>query len=236
MSHPNRRGLQLHYGLGDADLAVPAEAPALDHPMFDVLVAVDRHGSIKLAAQALGLSYRHVWGHLKAWEQDLGAPLVGWAQGTPAHLTPFAERLVAAERRARARIAPHLDAMRAELRHVLAHALDERPAVLRVAAVDDAAVPPPHLVAGLAELASSRHQLHLVFELAGDPEAQAWWHPADREASGGDGTWLPSHRVDGRDWRISPRPDEAGSPAWLRLQDVLESSAWARLAAADQDS
>jgi putative molybdopterin biosynthesis protein len=230
-----RRGVHLHYGLGADDLG----ASALDHPMFDVLVAIDERGSIRLAAQALGLSYRHVWGHLKTWEQELGVPLVAWVQGTPAHLTPFAERLVAAERRARARIAPHLDAMRLELQHVLAHALDTRPAVMRVARLGGA--PRPALADDLCTLAATRHELHLVFDA--DPRAaQAWWHPAEATppADAGPLVSLTSHHEaavrDGRPaparvrtWCWSAPADASESTAWLRLQDLLQSSAWTRL-------
>jgi molybdate transport repressor ModE-like protein len=233
MQQQQRRGVHLHYGLGADDLG----ASALDHPMFDVLVAIDERGSIRLAAQALGLSYRHVWGHLKTWEQELGVPLVAWVQGTPAHLTPFAERLVAAERRARARIAPHLDAMRLELQHVLAHALDTRPAVLRVAC--PASVPRPAFADDLCTLAATRHELHLVFDGADPPAAQAWWHPADAPPATNEAlVTLASHHESprggglalARTWCWSAPASASESPAWLRLQDLLQSSAWSRLA------
>jgi putative molybdopterin biosynthesis protein len=43
---------------------------------MDLLQAVAEHGSISAAARALGLSYRHVWGELKRWEQELGQELI----------------------------------------------------------------------------------------------------------------------------------------------------------------
>ena len=66
----------------------------LGNPLFDVLSAVLKAGSIRHAAAALGLSYRHVWGALKQWEETLGEPLIIWARGQRAKPTPFAERLV----------------------------------------------------------------------------------------------------------------------------------------------
>jgi len=44
--------------------------------MVLILQAIDEHGSIKGAAEAMGQSYRHVWGRLRAAEQLLGNPLV----------------------------------------------------------------------------------------------------------------------------------------------------------------
>ena len=42
----------------------------------EILQAVDRAGSLKHAAQALGKSYRYVWGRVKKTERDLGMRLV----------------------------------------------------------------------------------------------------------------------------------------------------------------
>jgi putative molybdopterin biosynthesis protein len=42
------------------------------NPLMDLLRAVREQGSISKAAHALALSYRHVWGALKKWEQTLG--------------------------------------------------------------------------------------------------------------------------------------------------------------------
>jgi len=46
-----------------------------------ILQAIDEHGSIKGAAEAMGQSYRHVWGRLRAAEQLLGKSLVVRQQG-----------------------------------------------------------------------------------------------------------------------------------------------------------
>jgi molybdate transport system regulatory protein len=42
----------------------------------EILSAVDRTGSIKQAAAALGKSYRYVWGRIKSAEDTLGERLV----------------------------------------------------------------------------------------------------------------------------------------------------------------
>jgi molybdate transport system regulatory protein len=66
----------------------------------EILQAVDRAGSIKHAAAAVGKSYRHVWARLKEAEQALGRPLVvtqvGGRGSRRSSLSPEARRLVAA--------------------------------------------------------------------------------------------------------------------------------------------
>ena len=136
----------------------------IENPLFDLLAAVQEHGSIRHAATALGASYRHVWGSVRHWEQVLGQPLVRWAQGQPARLTPFALRLLQAERQARVRLTPHIEALRAELEHVRAQALDERLLVLEVFASHDLALPL------LRDLAAAQG-LHLALRFAGSVDA-----------------------------------------------------------------
>jgi molybdate transport system regulatory protein len=63
-----------------------------------ILLAVQRHGSLHAAAKELGMSYRAVWGKLKATEERLGQPLLtkrtGGSRGGGSELTPFAETLL----------------------------------------------------------------------------------------------------------------------------------------------
>lgn len=63
-----------------------------------ILSAVEERGSILAAAKALGMSYRAVWGKLKATEERLGQPLLrkrtGGSHGGGSELTPFAKTLV----------------------------------------------------------------------------------------------------------------------------------------------
>lgn len=136
----------------------------IENPLFDLLSALDAHGSIRHAATALGQSYRHVWGELRRWEDVLGESLVVWSKGQRARLTPFAQRLLWAERQARTRMTPHLEALRAELEHVLARALDGREQVLEVFASHDLALPllREHAAAG---------GLHVGLRFAGSVDA-----------------------------------------------------------------
>ena len=63
-----------------------------------MLEAIHRSGSIQAAAKELKMSYRAVWGRIKATEERLGAPLlvksVGGSAGGGSQLTPLALRLV----------------------------------------------------------------------------------------------------------------------------------------------
>ena len=76
-------------------------------------------------ARSSALSYRHVWGELKRWEGELGQTLVLWVKGQPARLSPFGEKLLWAERRAQARLAPQIEALRSELERAFAIAFDD---------------------------------------------------------------------------------------------------------------
>ncbi|MCE5242841.1 MAG: LysR family transcriptional regulator [Syntrophobacteraceae bacterium] len=70
-----------------------------------ILDAVERSGSIQAAAQELQMSYRAVWGKIKATEQRLGTPMLsrkaGGAEGGGSELTPIAKELVARFRQLR---------------------------------------------------------------------------------------------------------------------------------------
>ncbi|HYL02884.1 MAG TPA: substrate-binding domain-containing protein [Steroidobacteraceae bacterium] len=134
---PGMLGVQLRYGIGSAG----ERAAALTDSPFELLAAVAQGGSIRQAARTLGASYRHVWGSLRRWEALLGQPLIAWSQGQRARPTPFAERLLWAERRARGRMQPHVEELRADFARVLADACDERHQLLTVRASHDLALP-----------------------------------------------------------------------------------------------
>jgi len=63
-----------------------------------MLDAIERLGSILAAAKELSMSYRAVWGKIKATEERLGRTLlarqVGGAQGGGSELTPLGKELV----------------------------------------------------------------------------------------------------------------------------------------------
>lgn len=156
-----RKGIHLQYQF-DIDGQSGAE---IENSVFDLLSSLQAHGSIRHAALASGRSYRYTWAALKRWEEVLGAELVHWVQGKRAALTPFARRLLWAERQARTRMTPHIEALRAELAHVFAQAHDPRHEVLEVFASHDLALP------RLQALAAQQQRLHLAMRFVGSEEA-----------------------------------------------------------------
>ena len=153
--------VHLTYTLGGED----SPQRDLHHPLMALLCAVHETGSISGAARALGLSYRHVWGELKRWEGELGQTLVSWVKGQPALLSPFGEKLLWAERRAQARLAPQVEALRSELEQAFAIAFDASAGVIPMSASHDDALPL------LRALAQSQHKLHLDIQFTGGVDA-----------------------------------------------------------------
>ncbi len=65
---------------------------------WQILKAIEKHGSLRAATKALGLTYRRTWGDLKAIEEVFGFPLLdksrGGADGGKTELTPQGKNLV----------------------------------------------------------------------------------------------------------------------------------------------
>ena len=136
--------VSLHYTLSHKDdnaANSSTEAALLRHPLMDLLQAVAQKGSISAAARELKLSYRHVWGELKRWEEVLGHELIIWEKGQSAKLTEFGDKLMWAERQTQARLAPQLAALRADLERTFAVAFDPDAHVLTMYASHDDALP-----------------------------------------------------------------------------------------------
>ena len=154
--------LQFHYTF------VPQgqEQPGLiRNPLLDLLNAVQESGSISGAARQLALSYRHVWGELKRWEDELGNELLVWEKGQAARLSEFGNKLLWAERQAQARLAPQIEALRADLERAYAVAFDDAVHVLTLYASHDDAI------SALRGHAASQHQLHLDVRFTGSVDA-----------------------------------------------------------------
>jgi putative molybdopterin biosynthesis protein len=135
------------------------------NPLMQILQAVREHGSISAASRALGLSYRHVWGELRDWEQTLGRPLLQGEQGQRAQLSEFGDKLLWAERQAQARLAPQIEALHAELERAFAVAFDDRTHVLSLQASHDDAL------ALLRTHAAGTAQLQLDIHFTGSVDA-----------------------------------------------------------------
>jgi putative molybdopterin biosynthesis protein len=153
--------IDLSYQLG-----TPSSAPGtIGNALMDLLSAVRQHGSISAAAKAMGLSYRHVWGELKRWEQTLGRTLIVWDKGQPARLNEFGEKLLWAERQAQARLAPQIHALRADLERAFAMAFDDASHVVPLYASHDDAL------GALREHAVASHKLYLDISYTGSVDA-----------------------------------------------------------------
>ncbi len=136
------------------------------NPLMDLLHAVREQGSIAGASRTLNLSYRHVWGALKDWEQTLGRSLIVWDKGQHARLTEFGEKLLWAERQAQARLAPQIEALRGDIERAFATAFDDNAHVLTLYASHDAAL------TALREQTRA-HGLHLDIRFMGSVDAIA---------------------------------------------------------------
>ena len=92
-----------------------ASGEALGPRLIDLLVCVAETGSIAAACQRAGLSYRHAWDTIRQGEAWFGAPLLQMERGRGSRLTPLGDKLVWADRRIAARLAPALDTLSSEL-------------------------------------------------------------------------------------------------------------------------
>jgi putative molybdopterin biosynthesis protein len=142
----------------------PRQQALLRNPLMDLLQAVREQGSIAAAAKSLGMSYRHVWGELKKWEQRLNQNLIVWEKGMPAELSEFASKLLWAERQAQARLAAPIESLMAEIERTFAVAFDPQVHLLTLyASHDDALI-------RLRE-STARQALHLDIRFCGSVDA-----------------------------------------------------------------
>jgi molybdate transport repressor ModE-like protein len=91
-------------------------------PLQEVLAllsAIESTGNIAGACRACGLSYRHAWGLLRRFEDIFGTPLMVTRRRKGTELSPFAQRLLWANRRIEARLMPTLESLASELQEDL---------------------------------------------------------------------------------------------------------------------
>ena len=158
------REVELSYALGKRR----SQDALIRNPLMDLLHAVQQQGSISSAARALDLSYRHVWGALKRWEEELGGELIVWGKGQSAQLSEFGTKLLWAERQAQARLAPQIAALHADLERAFAVAFDPQAHVLTLyASHDDALVALRSHAAAQADSGA----LHLDIRFTGSVDA-----------------------------------------------------------------
>ncbi len=134
----------------------------LDPRLFELLRAVADTGSLQRAARIVRLSYRHAWGLLQRWEELLGQSLVKLERGRGARLTGVGEKLLWADRRVSARLAPELESLASALQGELSQAIDaEQSPPLRIFASHDLALAP------LRDLLHEQGHVHAELQFRG---------------------------------------------------------------------
>jgi molybdate transport repressor ModE-like protein len=128
MTYKFRIGLQARWVLAEH-----GDHPEVDlHDVLALLSAIDSTGNIAAACKACGSSYRHAWGVLRKFEGVFGTPLMITRRRQGTSLSPFAQRLVWANRRIEARLMPTMDSLASELQEELDRLLPENRPHLRL--------------------------------------------------------------------------------------------------------
>lgn len=139
--------------------------PQHGETLLGLLAALDRAASLREAARAAGLSYRHAWGLLGAGARALGTPLVDMQRGRGARLNALGRKLLQADAHVRTALEGQLERLRRELHEMLAAALPGQQTRLALHASHDLALPV------LARLCAPR--LHLDISFHGADECLA---------------------------------------------------------------
>src|SRR5579859_4619958 len=105
------------------------------HPLpklLKLLAAIEEEGNLLRGARRLGISYRHAWGMIREGGRIFGAPLLRMSRGRGATLSVLGEKLLWADKRIAARLAPTLDSLASELEAEIERALSDSAPILRV--------------------------------------------------------------------------------------------------------
>ena len=139
----------------------------LDQQLFPVLQAIHDAGKLTVAAAKVGLSYRHAWNLIGRWSEFFGSPLVNLERGRGTTLTPLGEKLLWAEQRINARLAPQLESLASELNLEISKLVTKARSTLRIHASHGFAV------AKLPELLQAHSQIQLDLRYLGTQESLA---------------------------------------------------------------
>jgi molybdate transport repressor ModE-like protein len=152
-------------------LAIRAAWVLREHPgdermlasLLALLAAIREAGSLALACERTGHSYRHGWGLVREGRQVFGAPLIESVRGRGARLTSLGEKLVWADRRIAARLAPMLESLASEIEAELARATPGSQAALRIRASH------AYALTALRDFATRHHlPIEVTYEAATD--------------------------------------------------------------------
>jgi putative molybdopterin biosynthesis protein len=125
--------------------------------LLRLLSVLSRAASLREAAGAAGVSYRHAWGLLAAGARALGGPLAEMQRGRGARLTPFGRRVLDADAHVRASLESQFERLRREVRVMLGEPSPDRRPRLALRASHDLALPL------LARACTARVDLEITF-------------------------------------------------------------------------
>jgi molybdate transport repressor ModE-like protein len=156
-----------------------------DHPederlmpqLLALLAGIHETGSLVLACEKTGSSYRHGWGIVRKARQVFGASLVTSVRGRGAKLTSLGEALLWAEKRITARLSPTLEGLASELEAELERASPDSRGALRINASHAFAV------TTLRDFLARRH-IPVELNYRGSSEALATFHHAECDVAG----------------------------------------------------
>jgi molybdate transport repressor ModE-like protein len=100
--------------------------------LLRLLAAIYEEKNLSKACRTVGLSYRHAWGLIKNGRQIFGVPLANFTRGQGATLTPLGEKLVWADKRIGARLAPILESVASEVEAEIERARADSKTILRI--------------------------------------------------------------------------------------------------------
>ncbi len=147
--------------------------------LFELLEAIEKGGSIRVAATRCRVSYRYAWGLVQQWGRLLGAPLCVLERGRGASLTAMGEGLLWGRRRISATLTPTLEGLAsslcAELRAATAQPADPP---LRIFASHGLAV------SALPELMRARGGVVLDLQFRGSLESLRLLHAGRCDLAG----------------------------------------------------
>ncbi|MDH6504227.1 substrate-binding domain-containing protein [Polynucleobacter sphagniphilus] len=137
----------------------PISLPAV----IGLLTEIDRSGNLVAACKTHNLSYRHGWGILRKFEEEFGVPLLITSRRLGTQLTPFAQKLIWANRRIQARLGPTLESLASELEREIESAISTPENVLRIHASHGFAV-----AALIKRLEATTHPIEFKYEGSAD--------------------------------------------------------------------
>lgn len=138
-------------------LAAEGLSPRHGAELLRLLAALERAASLREAAHACGLSYRHAWGLLANGARALGGALADMHRGRGTRLTPLGRRLLQADAHVRAALEREFEGLRREVRAMLADAVPGHRPRVALRASHDLALPL------LARLCAPRLELDVAF-------------------------------------------------------------------------